>query len=216
MLKMIVNKWFVTGSIAMCASVHSIGAEVMSNLKREWSVGRLTKKHFIDRRHSMGGRRGILFRNWLVCCSVLCCFTLTLGGASAVFAQDDDEFILEEIVVTGSRIVRNNNDSTSPIVTVDERMFTDSTTVAIETQLNKLPQFTPTLHTPTFGGDIQPNARNTPGSATVALRGIGSNRTLTLINGRRYIVDIPRIKFFVQRRYRLNWPFIVRIQINVR
>src|SRR5690606_36211579 len=38
---------------------------------------------------------------------------------------------------------------------------------------------------PTQGGDIQPNARNTPGAATIALRGLGPNRSLVLINGRR-------------------------------
>ena len=132
----------------------------------------------------MGGRGKLLFRNWLICCSVLCFVAATFGGVSAALAQED-EFILEEIVVTGSRIVRNNNESSSPIVTVDEKLFQDTSTVAIETALNKLPQFTPTLDVPTSGGDIQPNARNTPGEATVALRGIGSNRTLVLINGRR-------------------------------
>jgi prepilin-type processing-associated H-X9-DG protein len=25
---------------------------------------------------------------------------------------------------------------------------------------------------------------------------------------RRYMVDIPRIKFFAQRRYRANWSFL--------
>jgi hypothetical protein len=25
---------------------------------------------------------------------------------------------------------------------------------------------------------------------------------------RRHMVDIPRIKFFAQRRYRANWPFM--------
>jgi hypothetical protein len=25
---------------------------------------------------------------------------------------------------------------------------------------------------------------------------------------RRHMVDIPRIKFFAQRRYRANWPFV--------
>ena len=139
----------------------------------------------------MGERREFLFRNWLICCSVLCFLTITLGGASAVFAQDaktaakGDEFVLEEIVVTGSRIVRNNQESTSPIVTVDASLLDQSATGAIETQLNKLPQFAPTIHTPTYGGDIQPSSRNTPGEATVALRGIGANRTLVLINGRR-------------------------------
>jgi iron complex outermembrane receptor protein len=99
--------------------------------------------------------------------------------------QDEGEFMLEEIVVTGSRIVRRDFEATSPIVTVDEQLFDQSATLAIETQLNKLPQFTPTIDIPTSGGDIQPTARNTPGEATVALRGLGANRSLVLINGRR-------------------------------
>ncbi|MBN1237906.1 MAG: TonB-dependent receptor [Gammaproteobacteria bacterium] len=92
---------------------------------------------------------------------------------------------LEEVVVTGSLITRRDFEANSPIVTVDEDLFDQSATSAVETQLNRLPQFTPTLDNPTQGGDIQPNARNTPGSATVSLRGLGANRSLVLINGRR-------------------------------
>jgi len=134
----------------------------------------------------MGGKRSLLFKLWSF--SVFLIFissALVISGP--VFAQDDDqsEFTLEEVVVTGSRIARNNNESVSPIVTIDEKLFDQSTTTAIETQINKLPQFTPTMQVPTVTGDIQPFATNTPGSATVALRGIGANRTLVLINGRR-------------------------------
>ncbi|NLD36495.1 MAG: TonB-dependent receptor [Desulfatiglans sp.] len=131
----------------------------------------------------MGGKRN-LFSNWLLYCFFLCTFALLVCG-SAIGQEEKEEFSLEAIIVTGSRIARNNNDSVSPIVTVDEKLFDQSTTAAIETQLNKLPQFTPTIQVPTVTGDIQPFATNTPGSATIALRGIGTNRTLTLINGRR-------------------------------
>jgi iron complex outermembrane receptor protein len=112
---------------------------------------------------------------------------ITASFATQALAQDDEEeeFLLEDMVVTGSRILRNNMESTSPIVTVDERLFDQSSTLAIETQLNKLPQFTPTIDVPTTGGDIQPTARNTPGEATIALRGLGANRSLVLVNGRR-------------------------------
>jgi iron complex outermembrane receptor protein len=112
---------------------------------------------------------------------------MTASFATQALAQDtdEDEYMLEEIVVTGSRIVRRDFEATSPIVTVDEQLFDQSATLAIETQLNKLPQFTPTIDIPTSGGDIQPTARNTPGEATVALRGLGANRSLVLINGRR-------------------------------
>ncbi len=128
-------------------------------------------------------RKCFPFRNRLLLCLIPCFVSLGLG-ISPSFAQGD-EFVLEEIVVTGSRIVRNNNESASPIVTVDETLFNQSASVAIESQLNKLPQFTPTIDVPTSGGDIQPTVRNTPGEATVALRGLGTNRTLVLINGRR-------------------------------
>ena len=131
----------------------------------------------------MGGKNNFLFKYLLLWCLCLC---LIGGMTGQVLAQEDtEEFVLEEIVVTGSRIVRNIQESPSPIVTVDEKLFKQSATMAIETQLNKLPQFTPTMDVPTFGGDIQPTVRNTPGEATISLRGIGANRTLVLINGRR-------------------------------
>ena len=92
-----------------------------------------------------------------------------------------------DIVVTGSRIARRDYEANSPIVTAGQQLLQQSATSSIESNLNKLPQFTPAnLKTPTTGGgDIQPTARNTPGSASIALRGIGANRTLVLINGRR-------------------------------
>ena len=103
------------------------------------------------------------------------------------------------IVVTGSRIGRQDFSSTSPLVTVDEALLQQSSTAAIEQNLNKLPQFTP-AKTPTGGGDIQPTATNTPGAATVSLRGLGANRNLVLLDGRRAtpsnaagIVDINTI-----------------------
>jgi iron complex outermembrane receptor protein len=93
----------------------------------------------------------------------------------------------QDIVVTGSRISRRDYQANSPIVTVDNSLLEQASTASVEANLNKLPQFTPANgRTPTTsGGDIQPTSRNSPGSANVSLRGIGANRTLVLINGRR-------------------------------
>jgi outer membrane receptor protein involved in Fe transport len=88
------------------------------------------------------------------------------------------------ILVTGSRIVRQDFEANSPFVTVDKALLENSSTAALEQTLNKLPQFVP-AQTPTAGGDIQPTATNTPGAATVSLRGLGTNRNLVLIDGRR-------------------------------
>lgn len=119
---------------------------------------------------------------------------LLAGGASAIalsapaYAQDNNEGLNEggntPITVTGSRIQRRDFESNSPIVTVDESLFENTGTAALESNLNKLPQFTPDK-TATLGGDIQPTATNTPGSATISLRGIGANRNLVLLDGRR-------------------------------
>src|SRR5690606_30365815 len=93
-----------------------------------------------------------------------------------------------------SRIRRQDYEANSPIVTLDEEFFEQSSTAAIEQQLNKLPQFTVSQSstvsnnsgfTAPAAQDIQPNAINTPGAATVSLRGIGANRTLVLVDGRR-------------------------------
>jgi outer membrane receptor protein involved in Fe transport len=104
------------------------------------------------------------------------------------------------IFVTGSRIgQRGDFTSNSPTVTVDEAILDNSSTSALESNLNKLPQFVP-AQTPTAGGDIQPTATNTPGAATVSLRGVGANRNLVLLDGRRatpsnasMVVDISTI-----------------------
>jgi outer membrane receptor protein involved in Fe transport len=90
----------------------------------------------------------------------------------------------ETIVVTGSRIQRRDFEANSPIVTANEELLDQSSTAAIETNLNKLPAFTP-VQTPALGGDIQATATNTPGAATISLRNLGTNRNLVLIDGRR-------------------------------
>jgi outer membrane receptor protein involved in Fe transport len=109
---------------------------------------------------------------------------------------------LEEVVVTGSRIVRRDFESNSPILTVGEELLEQTFTSSIESNLNKLPQFIPDK-TPDQGGDIQPTATNTPGSATVSLRNLGANRSLVLLDGRRatpgnasMVVDINTIPAF--------------------
>ena len=103
-----------------------------------------------------------------------------LADPQAQAAADGDA----TIVVTGSRIQRQDFQSNSPIVTVGEQLLQNSSTSSVEVNLNKLPQFTPEK-VPTQGGDIQATPTNTPGSATISLRGIGSNRNLVLLDGRR-------------------------------
>lgn len=99
-------------------------------------------------------------------------------------AQPPDE--VETVVITGSHIQRRDYEANSPILTVGEELLKSSSTAAIETDLAKLPQFHP-VQTPTMGGDIQPTPTNTPGAATISLRGLGANRSLILLDGRRAV-----------------------------
>jgi iron complex outermembrane receptor protein len=119
-------------------------------------------------------------RTFLACSTAM----YLLAGAPVAFAQDATAEEDDRIVVTGSRIQRQDFESNSPIVTVGDEVLRSSGTSSIESNLNRLPQFAPDK-TPDAGGDIQPTATNTPGSATVSLRNLGANRSLVLINGRR-------------------------------
>lgn len=101
------------------------------------------------------------------------------------------------IIVTGSRIARRDYEANSPTLTVDETFLEQSATAAVEEQLNRLPQFVASQSSTVFntvtgtsgplaaGTSIQPSAVSTPGAAIVSLRGVGGNRTLVLIDGRR-------------------------------
>jgi iron complex outermembrane receptor protein len=123
--------------------------------------------------------------------------TSVVQAADETAAKPTEE--IETVVITGSHIQRRDYEANSPIITVDENVLKNSSTAAIETSLTKLPQFHP-VQTPTMGGDIQPTATNTPGAATVSLRGLGANRNLVLLDGRRatpgnasMVVDINTI-----------------------
>lgn len=84
-----------------------------------------------------------------------------------------------EITVTGTRIRRPDLESNSPLTSVDAQEVKYQGAVNAETLLNRLPQFT---------ADANENVSNgSDGSARINLRGLGSNRVLTLINGQRIL-----------------------------
>ncbi len=114
--------------------------------------------------------------------------TTIIGGAalamaaSPSFAQTTDDQATEvgEIVVTGSRIARQDYRSTSPIVTVSAQDFQATGSVTIDSLINDLPQFTPSISSTS-------NNPSNGGQANINLRNLGSNRTLVLMNGRRVV-----------------------------
>ncbi len=124
--------------------------------------------------------------------------TVILGSlvATPAYAQDgaseDDGMIL----VTGTRIQRRNVDTAAPVAVVDSEEFSLSGTVNVENVVNTLPQVVP-------GFTSNSNNPGT-GTATLNLRGLGSTRTMVLVNGRRWmfydtgqIVDLNTIPSFL-------------------
>ncbi len=96
-------------------------------------------------------------------------------------AQEDE---LEEIIVTGTRIIQRDFTANSPIVSMESQFFENTSTFAIETQLNQLPQFVPAV-TQFVTTEVQNSPTVTAGANTIDLRGLGVNRSLTLLDGRR-------------------------------
>jgi len=86
------------------------------------------------------------------------------------------------IVVTGSRIARPNMESASPVAVVTGDEVSEFADITLDTFLNTLPQVNPA------GGPTSNNPGN-GGQANIDLRGLGSNRNIVLIDGRRPMVS---------------------------
>jgi iron complex outermembrane recepter protein len=109
-------------------------------------------------------------------------FALLSSVAFTAYAQEEkaaegEEDTLEEIQVTGTRIQSQTVTASSPVTEIGQEEFTLSGTTRPEDLVNQYPQLTPSF-------DSQQNNPST-GYATVSLRNLGAQRTLTLINGRR-------------------------------
>ncbi len=111
--------------------------------------------------------------------------TLLLGIAAPAWAQTDPAPDTatpardDAIVVTGSRLGGLQLEQASPIAIVSAKEIALSGQVNVENIIKDLPQLVPSVT----------GASNNPGGgiATADLRGLGSTRTLVLVNGRRYV-----------------------------
>jgi outer membrane receptor protein involved in Fe transport len=87
---------------------------------------------------------------------------------------------LTEVVVTGSRLVRSDLSAPSPTTVLGQDLVQLSGDTTVETVLNELPQLS-------AGTNSSVNSGGGSGVLTANLRGLGAMRTLTLVNGRRFI-----------------------------
>jgi iron complex outermembrane receptor protein len=121
-------------------------------------------------------RRGIA----LPCLSALVMSAHAQVTPKAAAAEDT----LQEVVVTGSRIARPEFDNLEPTTTVDSKTFDQRGYLDVGQALSELPAF----------GVAPSSAANTQSGFGIAqsfvdLYGLGSQRTLTLVNGRRFVSE---------------------------
>lgn len=115
---------------------------------------------------------------------------LTIGAPA--FAQDGDvttdaaaasEDVGQAIVVTGTRLRSPNLESASPVTVIGAEEFAVTGTTRVEDLVNSLPQV--------FAGQGANVSNGATGTATLNLRGLGAERTLVLVNGRRLMPGTP-------------------------
>ncbi len=106
--------------------------------------------------------------------------TLALGASPSALAQDDAAEAIEEITVTGSRIKRADLDSASPVTVIDRDVFLSLGITDVGLLLQRMPSMSgsPIGTTTNNGGN---------GRVEIDLRGMGVDRTLTLVNGKRSV-----------------------------
>src|SRR5690349_20749864 len=117
--------------------------------------------------------------------ALLCGLSASLAS-TLVLAQEEkkpvEEKSMEEVIVTGSRIARPNLESTVPVTTVTGEELFQTGGTSIGDLLNDLPALRST-----FSQSNSSRFLGTTGLNLLDLRGLGTQRTLVLVNGRRHV-----------------------------
>lgn len=101
-------------------------------------------------------------------------------------AQDTNGDESTQVVVTGSRIARTTLDSPAPITQVTANELFNRGQISVGDALNDLPQLRST-----FSQSNSTRFIGTSGENILDLRGLGTARTLVLVNGRRHVTAVP-------------------------
>ncbi|MFZ5726113.1 MAG: TonB-dependent receptor domain-containing protein [Pseudomonadota bacterium] len=122
-------------------------------------------------------------------------FAVAISVSQPVFAQqtedstegsEDADNPERAIVVTGSRIARPNLESSVPLTAVPVGDLTDRGDIQLGDALNELPSLRAT-----FSQANSTRFIGTAGINLLDLRGLGTERTLVLVNGRRHVTSSP-------------------------
>lgn len=99
--------------------------------------------------------------------------------------QNQKPKTLQTITVTGSLIRRVDVETSNPVVTIDRAAIEATGKMTLGDLVQQLPAMT--------GGNVNPQTNNGGGTggSSINLRGLGSNRTLLLIDGQRFLSQDP-------------------------
>ena len=96
---------------------------------------------------------------------------------TSVVAQEEESDV-EEVVVTGSRIATSEFTGAQPVVVLDQEVIARTAELTISDVLREMP-------INVAGSFYERSGSSAGGTSTISLRGLGSSRTLVLIDGRR-------------------------------
>lgn len=109
---------------------------------------------------------------------------LTIWAASAGLAAAQDAQQVDEIVVTGSRIKRVETETAAPVLVVDQEVMEARGFIQSGQALNQMTSIQPALPLAAGNGSVAGTGQQFPN-----LFGLGAGRTLTLVNGRRFVTS---------------------------
>src|SRR6202051_3367211 len=114
---------------------------------------------------------------------------LAQSPSASADSQEKSE-TMEAIVVTGSRISRRDFQSDSPIVTIEQATLAPAGQPTLDRAIGEMPQFAAAQGMSEVG-DVQGSTGFAGGQAYGDLRGLGPNRALVLMDGRRMMPSNP-------------------------
>ncbi|MFT4927572.1 MAG: iron complex outermembrane receptor protein [Phenylobacterium sp.] len=101
----------------------------------------------------------------------------------AVVSLDQQKPVTEKITVTGSRLRRDSFSVATPLVTLGKDAIADTGLGSLaEILVDHMPAISASVSNATSQSSV-----SSTGLSTISLRDLGSNRTLTLIDGRRVV-----------------------------
>ncbi|HEU4781158.1 MAG TPA: TonB-dependent receptor plug domain-containing protein, partial [Steroidobacteraceae bacterium] len=114
--------------------------------------------------------------------ALLCGLSASFATSLVIAQETPADKTMDEVVVTGSRIARPNLESPVPVTTISGEELFQTGNTSIGDLLNDLPALRST-----FSQSNSSRFLGTTGLNLLDLRGLGTQRTLVLVNGRRHV-----------------------------